>query len=104
LCVYRLKPLKIGHAWSFWISMNFRPQWQRWIVSQAQITVTFHGLSIANSDSGTWRALLDNHGRQSWGEGWGDASPQFLEWGDEYLIIPPPHFLTCLMKFCFLVV
>jgi hypothetical protein len=36
-------------------------------------------------------------GRQSWG-----ASPQFLEWRDEYPIIPP-NFLTCLMKFCFLV-
>ena len=32
----------------------------------------------------------------------GGASPQFLEWRDEYLIIPP-NFLTCLMKFCFLV-
>jgi hypothetical protein len=30
------------------------------------------------------------HGRQSWG-GWGTRPPppQFLEWGDEYLIIPP---------------
>ena len=43
------------------------------------------------------------HGRQSWGMGGGgEASPQFLEWRDEYLIIPT-NFLTCLMKFCFLV-
>ena len=35
----------------------------------------------------------------------GDGGPpQFLEWGDEYLIIPPPHFLTCVMNFCFLVI
>jgi hypothetical protein len=44
-------------------------------------------------------------GVNPWGDG-GDASPQFLEWGDEYLIIPPPpHTLfDMLMKFCFLVI
>jgi hypothetical protein len=45
---------------------------------------------------------IQTHGRQSW-EGWGPP-PQFLECGDEYLIISPPYFLTCLMKFCFLVI
>jgi hypothetical protein len=39
--------------------------------------------------------------------GMGRVHPVFGVEGGEYLITPPPlpsHFLTCLMKFCFLVI
>ena len=47
--------------------------------------------------------MVADKGVDPGGDG-GDASPpSFLSGGDEYLITPP-HFLTCLMKFCFLVI
>ena len=46
-----------------------------------------------------WDLINYVQGRQSWGGmGGGDTSPQFLDWGDEYLIVLP-IFLICSMKF-----
>ena len=37
--------------------------------------------------------------RKSWGDGGGTRPPQFLEWGDEYLIVPSIFSYICSMKF-----
>ena len=63
----------------------------------------FERFSAKFQDSSIAKDIAREQGRRSWG-GWGGRVPPSFFSGGGRISNYPPHFLTCLMKFCFLVI